>query len=68
MCNGRRQACERQLDSLTIIIKGEHTQCERPFLLSRLSYMRVLPPARADNPRSKLARMVAAVSYSKIAI
>src|SRR5664280_167301 len=51
MCNGRRQACERPLDGLTITmitIKGEHT-CEPPFLLSRLSYMRVLPPERADN-------------------
>jgi hypothetical protein len=30
--------------------------------------MRDLPPERADNPRSELAWMVAAVSYSKIAI
>jgi hypothetical protein len=38
------------------------------FLPSRLSYMRDLPLERADNPRSELAWMVAAVSYSKIAI
>jgi hypothetical protein len=41
---------------------------EPPFLLRRLSYMRDLPPGRADKPRSELAWMVAAVSYSKIAI
>ena len=40
-----------------------------PFLLRRLSYMKDLPPERADNPRSELAAwMAAAVSYSKIAI
>ena len=41
---------------------------EPPFLLRRLSYMRDLPPERADNPGGELAWMVAAVSYSKIAI
>jgi hypothetical protein len=25
VCNGRRQACQRPLDGLTITIKGEHT-------------------------------------------
>ena len=39
-----------------------------PFLLSRLSYKRDLPPEGADNPGSELTWMVAAVSYSKIAI
>ena len=41
---------------------------EPPFLLRRLSYMRDLPPERADNPTSELGWTVAAVSYSKIAI
>jgi hypothetical protein len=39
-----------------------------PFLMRRLSYRRDLPPERADNPRSELAWMVAAVSHSKTAI
>jgi hypothetical protein len=67
VCNGRQQACERPLDGLTITIKGEHQHASHPSL-SRPSYMRNLPPERADNPRSELAWMVAAFSYSKIAI
>lgn len=45
-----------------------HFSPEPPFLLRRVSYMRNLPPERAENLRRELAWMMAAVSYSKIAI